>query len=106
MRARNLVLLVMLSGLFVLPDVAHAQFSPRGIFNQLTSPLRHMFRRHGHFPRHRAHRRAPAMAQPPAQPRAPVIAQPAINPSAAAATSPAVGVNLGWVGPAAWPSAY
>jgi len=127
MRGRNFILLAMLSGLLVLPDVANAQFSPRGIFNQITSPFRHMLRRHGHFPRYRAHRRAPAMAYQPRdrhvpsvaqQPRAPVVAQPdqspgptamvhpAPNPSLATKSAPTVGARLGWVGPAAWPSAY
>lgn len=93
MRGRTLILTAMLSAAVVLPDVATAQFSPRGIIGGVAGPLRHMFRQFGHYPRHRSHRRAPGAAQ-----RMP---NPAPSKAWAANTS-----QLGWVGPAAWPGAY
>lgn len=83
MRARKIVLIMLLAAATALPEAAQAQFSPRGIIGALTHPLRSMLGRFGHFPR--GHR-----------PRAEPEAHQASSPSA----------QFGDVGPTGWPSAY
>lgn len=65
-----------------LSEVASAQFSPRGIVGAMTSPLRAMLGRLGHFPRSRHSHMAQESRSPGQQPQ------------------------FGHVGLAAWPSAY
>jgi hypothetical protein len=87
MRGRIVILLLLVLPLAALEPLnpAQAQFSPRGLLGAMTSPLRSMLGRFGHFPYGRRH-----------------------HPSEQAAASqhgeqPA---RLGLVGPLAWPSAY
>jgi hypothetical protein len=88
MRGRLLLLIALSMVPAAAPEAALAQFSPGGVIGTVTAPLRHMFGRFGHFPRHRAReaRSQRAAAAPPASQQ----------------TSSPFGV----VGPAAWPTAY
>lgn len=94
MRGHSLIFVAIFSGTLVLPDAAQAQFSPGGIINGITRPFRHVLRHFGHYPRHRAHR-GPTAAQRVPRPAPPAKTALPSNPS-----------RLGWVGPAAWPTAY
>jgi len=87
MRARTILLMTILSAAVVLPEAAHAQFSPQGMLNGISRPFRSMLGHFGHFPRHR--QQAAAMGHSPAD-----------------AASASAGSRLGRVGPPAWPSAY
>ena len=95
MRGRILVTVALLSAAVALPPAAEAQFSPQGILGAVTSPLRHLFGRFGHFPR--SHRdQAAQESRPPANAPAPA------SPSATAQGE----ARLATLGPAAWPTAY
>ena len=94
MRGHSLIFVAIFSSTLVLPEVAQAQFSPGGIINGITRPFRQALRHFGHYPLHR-HHRAPAAAQ-----RIPRATPPA------KAALPSNISRLGWVGPAAWPTAY
>ena len=98
MRGRILVTVALLSAAVALPPAAEAQFSPQGILGAVTSPLRHLFGRFGHFPRSHRDQAAPAAQES----RAPANAPAAAAPSATAQGE----ARLATLGPAAWPTAY
>jgi hypothetical protein len=88
MRGRLLLLIALLVAPAATPEPALAQFSPGGVIGAVTAPLRHMFGRFGHFPRHRARE---ARSQ---------------RTAAASPTSQQTPSPFGMAGPAAWPTAY
>jgi hypothetical protein len=85
---RRVVLFIALSLLFAVPEGAHAQLSPGGVFGAVTAPFRHMLGRFGHFP-HRHARESSSQRTTAASP-------------AGQQTSS----HFGAAGPAAWPTAY
>lgn len=93
MRGHSLIFVAIFSSALVLPDAAQA-ISPGGIISGITRPFRQALRHFGHYPRHR-HHRGLAAAQRTPRPGAP-----------AKAALPSNISRLGWVGPAAWPTAY
>jgi hypothetical protein len=86
MRGR-VFLFIALSLVFAVPEGAHAQLSPGGVFGAVTAPFRHMLGRFGHFPRRHARESSSqrTTAAPPAGPTS---------------------SHFGAAGPAAWPTAY
>ncbi len=100
MRARTALVLGVLAFAFAAPDTASAQLSPGGVFGAVTRPFRELLGRFGHYPRHR-HHHATTREHPPAA----VRAEP--PPQAEQRRAEQRGdEQLGWVGTAAWPSAY
>jgi len=100
MRARTALVLGVLAFAFAAPDTASAQLSPGGVFGAVTRPFRELLGRFGHYPRHR-HHHATTRERPPAA----VRAEP--PPQAEQRRAEERGdEQLGWVGTAAWPSAY
>jgi hypothetical protein len=100
MRARTALVLGVLAFAFAAPDTASAQLSPGGVFGAVTRPFRELLGRFGHYPRHR-HHQATTRERPPAA----VRAEP--PPQADQRRAEQRGdEQLGWVGTAAWPSAY
>lgn len=99
MRARTALVLGVLAFASVAPDTASAQISPGGVFGAVTRPFREMLGRFGHYPRHRRH--ATTREHAPAAARAEPPPQADQRRSEQRDTA-----QLGWVGTAAWPSAY
>jgi len=94
MRARTAVVAIVLCTALQ-AEVAHAQFSPHGIINMATRPLRQMLGRLGHA-------YGPHYRKVPRRLSRSLAASPAAAGAAAAATNPALPPS----GPSGWPNAF
>ena len=92
MRGRTIVFLAILGVAVPASETAYAQLSPQGLIGGITRPLRQMLGQFGHYPR--SHRRTASV-----EPRA-------AAPDSTNETAPVTSPRLGWVGPAAWPTAF
>jgi hypothetical protein len=93
MRGRAVILFLLVALTAPISDSTRAQLSPQGILGGITRPFRQMLGGLGHYPHARRHHGA-----------APGHRTAAASPGREGSANPEV--NLGRVGPPAWPTAY